>query len=208
MKYFILFSLLLFCGLLKSQVTICKCDPSTDFDNQERSIAKHEKHYDKYKIKKDTINIAYIYKWEKLYSNETKSISKNPDSQRRNNTPEDTLYTLKGYLWFVKIEKNDCDFHMEIGPKKSNGVRIVVEVTQENKELQKKIKNFLNEQNLEIMGCGISDVKKAHFKKGVPVVVIGLGFYDASHKPNTNHGDKHTKKYSWELHPVKDIKFL
>jgi hypothetical protein len=40
------------------------------------------------------------------------------------------------------------------------------------------------------------------------VLVTGVGFYDATHKPDTNHGDKHTRKYAWELHPVKEITFL
>ena len=58
------------------------------------------------------------------------------------------------------------------------------------------------------MDCTTSNNNVAHFDDPLPVIVIGLGFYDASHKPDTNHGDVHTRKYSWELHPVQDIIFL
>lgn len=211
MKYLLIFFSVLNCTILNAQSTMCACDPETEFDRQARSGAKHEKDYGHYKRKKDTIDVAYIYKWEKQYADSVKTISRNPEnpkSQRKHKTPEDTLYTLKGYLWFVKSEHNDCDYHLEIGPKEIGGTRIVVEVKEENIELQQKIKAHLNSLGLKMMGCGTSNSKKAHFKIGIPVVVVGLGFYDVSHKPNTNHGDSHTKKYSWELHPVKNIIFL
>ena len=212
MKYFLVVFFLLICEFIFAQTTTtCECEPTTKFENQERSSAKHETYYANYKRKKDTVDVKFIYSWEKLYADSTKNISKNPQnskSYRKHKTPEDTLYIVKAYMWFVKKEGNDCDFHIEIGPKRSNGTRVIIEVTRENIDLQKKIKAHLNTLELKIMGCGTGDSKKAHFKKGIPIVVIGLGFYDVSHKPNTNHGDKHTKKYSWELHPVKDIIFL
>ena len=83
-----------------------------------------------------------------------------------------------------------------------------MEVSQENKSLQEKIKQHLDSLDLRILGCTTSKASKAHFKKGLPVIITGAGFYDATHKPDTNHGDRHTKKYSWELHPLKDIVFL
>jgi hypothetical protein len=58
------------------------------------------------------------------------------------------------------------------------------------------------------MHCGTSSSNVAHFDVPIHVVVTGLGFYDKSHASDTNHGDVHTKKYSWELHPVRDIDFL
>ena len=84
---------------------------------------------------------------------------------------------------------------------------MIVEVPEENTALQDKIKQKLGDLQLFIMGCNTQSSAKAHFTQGLPVVVTGLGFYDASHKPNTNHGDAHTKKYSWELHAVEDIEF-
>lgn len=209
MKYILIYAAISL--FFKTEKKTCTCSATTQSSHQERTAAKHEKHYEKFKKKKGTIDIAYIYKWEKKYASLTKTIGvkpNNPKSLRKHNSPEDTLYTLKGYLWFVKTEGNDCDYHMEIGTKESNATRIIVEVPKENQALQKKIKVHLDKLKLKVMGCGTENTKIAHFTKGIPVTVTGLGFYDASHKPNEDHGDNHTKKYSWELHPVKDLTFL
>jgi hypothetical protein len=47
---------------------------------------------------------------------------------------------------------------------------------------------------------------KKQFTKGIPCTIVGIGFYDAAHKPK-HHGGIYTHKTSWELHPVKSIKF-
>lgn len=196
---------------LIAQPTGCPCTPTTKVANQQRSGAKHETNYSQYSRKKDTITVNYIYTWQAKYDALTSQITTNNGkvtSKRKHGTPEDSLYILKGYMWFVKQEENDCDFHIEIGPENPTGTRIVVEVTQENKAVQKKIKQELDKLQLHIEGCKPGHSSDPHFPKGIPVVVTGLGFYDASHKPNTNHGDAHTKLYSWELHPVKDVVFL
>ena len=189
----------------------CPCIATTKKKNQHRSEAKHATNYDDFVLKEDTITTAYINKWERKYRTKTSSISRtptNPASKRKHDTPEDSLYILKGFMWFVKLEGNDCDFHIEIGPRNVIGNRIIIEVTRENIELQKKIKDKLDELGLKIMHCGTSSSNTAHYDVPIPVVVTGLGFYDVSHAPNTNHGDIHSKKYSWELHPVRDIEFL
>lgn len=188
---------------------VCDCKPTTKKANQHRSVAKHETAYNDFTHKKKIINVKYITAWENKYSSTTKSITvgaSKESSLRWTETPEDTLYTIKGYMWFISQEANDCDFHIEIGDATGKGNRIIVEVTQENKNLQKKIKKHLDDLGLLIKDCNGSG--DTHFEKGLQVLVTGLGFYDASHKPNTNHGDSHTNKYSWELHPVMDITFL
>ena len=190
---------------------VCNCNPTTDINRQHRTEAKHVDSFDDFIKKEDTINVAYINKWEKKYKTITNTITRSAhsaNSKRQTGSPEDTLYILKGFMWFVKLEKNDCDFHIEIGPRNVQGNRIVVEVAQENSQLQEKIKTHLDQLGEKIMQCGTSSIKTAHFDTPIPVVVIGLGFYDKSHPPNTKHGDDHTKKFSWELHPVRDIIFL
>jgi hypothetical protein len=194
-----------------AQDNACPCTPGTDVTRQHRTKAKHETEYGNYFLKKDTITVSYIYKWQAKYQANTDGIvtnPQNPKSYRLKQTPEDTLYILSGYLWFVKQEDNDCDFHIEIGPKSKSGQRIVVEVPAENASLQASIHDYLEAKGLKIVNCNTSNSVKAHFATGIKVVVTGLGFYDASHKPNTNHGDSHTKKYSWELHPVRNIVFV
>jgi hypothetical protein len=190
---------------------ICNCSPSTIIEHQSRTEAKHIVDYSVFHKKRDTINVRYIYTWEQTYNNITSKITVKPTSRnclRQSNSPEDSFYCLKGYLWFVKMEENDCDYHMEIGTANPNDTRIVVEVAQENAALQQKIKAHLDSLNLKIKNCGHGSSTDTHFEHGLPVIVAGLGFYDASHKPNTNHGDEHTKKFSWELHPVKSVFFL
>ena len=188
----------------------CPCTAGTHKPKQQRSGAKHVKNYDDFVLKQDTIDVKYMYKWETKFKNKTKTISitpTNPASKRRSGTPEDTLYILKGFLWFISQEGNDCDFHIEIGTTDTFATRMIVEVTKENTDLQKKIREELSARNLKILDCNTSSPGVAHYDSPLPVIVIGLGFYDKSHKPNTNHGDIHCKKFSWELHPVKDIIF-
>jgi hypothetical protein len=198
-------------GIVAQQTAVCPCTPSTKFPHQDRSIAKHETNYSKYFKKKDTITVSYIYAWQAKYDVLTSKITTKDTAataKRKHHTPEDSLYVLKGYMWFVKQEGNDCDFHIEIGTKDSASIRIVVEVPQENKTVQAKIKQELDNRKYHIEGCKPGTSGDYHFPKGIPVVVTGLGFYDASHKPMTKHGDHHTYRYSWELHPVKDVVFL
>lgn len=198
----------LFCCLtgagLYAQIT-CACTATTEKSHQQRSHAKHVTDYSSFKKKNTPISVKYMYKWQSNYFTKTAGISTQPNSPRVSLTPEDSLYVLEGYLWMVKTEENDCDFHMEIGTKTGTGTRMIVEVPKENTTVQNKIKQRLGSLGLHIKGCHFSG--DSHFKTGLAVTVTGLGFYDASHQPNTNHGDAHTKKYSWELHPVKDIVF-
>jgi len=191
--------------------TTCPCTATTEKSRQHRTSAKHVTNYDDFVLKEDTVTTSYINKWQKKYKSKTDGITTTPGkitSERKHITPEDTLYIFKGFMWYVKQEKNDCDFHIEIGPKNVNRSRVIVEVPEENTELQKKIRDQLDALQLKIFNCNTHNTNIAHFDDPLPVIVIGLGFYDASHKPGDNHGDVHTNKYSWELHPVKDIIFL
>src|SRR5258708_7041147 len=127
---------------LNASCQICSCKALAPKALQRRSGAKHATNYDNFFLHKDTITVSYIYKWQKKYQSKTDVIKTNPVnpvSKRQHDTPEDSLYILKGFIWFVKQEDNDCDLHIEIGTKDSADTRIVVEVTKENKMLQNKI---------------------------------------------------------------------
>ena len=92
---------------------------------------------------------------------------------RQKDTPEDSLYTLEGYMWYVRHEA-DCDFHIQIGPtSESSKGRAVVEVSIENCALQKKIQDTMAAR-------GYSFGKE--FKQGIPVTMVGIGFYDWQHQ--------------------------
>jgi hypothetical protein len=209
MKKFLLIFFMLYISStsLFAQIDICNCIPNTDIPDQHRGNVKHERNFGNFPMRVDTIFPKTIYKWERKYIRKTNTISLYGElSKRKHGTPEDSLYILKGFMYFVKREP-DCDFHIEIGPEDTNATRIVIEVPIENCRLQKKIFHIVDSHDGFIMGINTFNKWKAHLKNPIPCVVIGLGFYDKSHRPNTNHGDEHTKKYSWELHPVKDIFF-
>lgn len=185
--------------------SVCSCNETTPKGHQDRSNAKHATNFGSFNVKGKSITPETMYAWEDSYAAKTKNITTKPNSARVPNTPEDTLYVLRGYLWMVKIENNDCDFHMEIGPLDKSMTRMIVEIPKENKAMQEKVKRYLDSLKLTIKGC--PNLTDSHFNTGIPIIVTGLGFYDASHKPNTNHGDEHTLKYSWELHPIKSVIF-
>lgn len=215
-----------FAPYTKKDKDVCDCKPTTNILKQDRSHAKHETGYDTFSTAKNIITPETIIGWEKKYSLITKNISGKPNDKtsiRRENTPEDSLYTLDGWLYYVGREKNDCDFHIEIGPQNPKKPRVVVEVTIENCSLCTKIRNTLRSEGDSIFNFSSSNKKKCHYKKGIHCQVIGLGFYDVAHKPyrkkskkthkrygklkSWGHGDRHTVETSWELHPVKDIIF-
>jgi hypothetical protein len=195
--------LFLFIAIVKlpAQQNPCDCK-GTNPDVQYRSKAKHETKFDIYPYAKDTITPETIISWEKKYKKKTKQINrKNVNPVRVSGTPEDSLYILKGYIYFVRHEKSsngDCDFHIEIGPEKKSKKRVVVEVTKDNCKEQGKITDQINSLGYKF---------GKDFKKGVHCVVIGLAFYDGWHKPK-NHGRAKTHGSSWELHPVQKIEIL
>ncbi len=114
-------------------------------------------------------------------------------------TPEDSLYILKGFMYYVRHEHQsdgDCDLHIEIGTADRTAFRAIVEVTRDNCILQKKILDF-------IYSKGYATEKE--FPSGIPVVVKGLGFWDG-HSPAAEHGRHGKTNIScWELHPVEEL---
>jgi hypothetical protein len=189
----------------------CPCTPTTPKSRQQRTSAKHTAVFKNIIERKKFLSTAEMSTWQDRYDSLTAGITTTrqaASSKRMHNTPEDTMYTIKAYLWFVKLEHNDCDLHMELGTADSTDTRVIVELPAELKTVQAQLKKELQKRGLPILNCGTSNSNKAHYAKGIPVLVRGIGFYDASHKPDTNHGDSHTKKYSWELHPVVAISFL
>ena len=189
----------------------CSCHALLPVKLQPRGLEKNKLEDSLIREVNHVITVADIYGWQSQYENLTKTISWQPGnskSKRKANTPEDSLYTVKGYLWFVHQIGFDCDYHIEIGEKDSASIRIIIEVPHTNHSVQKKIKQHLDSLGLSILGCTTKSTSKAHYNKGIPVLVNGYGFYDAFHKVNRSHGDKHTNRYLWEIHPVTGIIFL
>src|SRR5438309_370443 len=86
---------------------VCKCIEFKAPQHYYRYSEKHETHLDRFPTAKDTLVPADMIAWEKRYAQIRIRIKTRPlDQPRVSNTPEDTLYVLKGFMWFIKHEKN------------------------------------------------------------------------------------------------------
>ena len=179
----------------EAQQDPCNCTPNVGKKRPYRLDAKWETKYSSYPVCPDTITSSTVRAWERRYQKKMKR-DVIWSTKRLKKTPEDTLYVLKGWMWYVKQEV-DCDFHIEIGPKAKSGKRTVIEVTKNSCELQKAILKRMEQEKYKL---------GKEFKKGIPCVVVGLGFYDGQH-PLKSHSRAAERGSSWELHPVKSIEF-
>jgi len=179
----------------------CNCK-GTDPKLQYRTKAKHEVHFSKYHKSHGIISPDVMMGWEETYKDSTVSITpkgKALKTPRKKHTPEDSLYTLEGFLYFIAIQ-DDCDYHMEIGPQDETAPRVVVELTTDRCSVQKQLL-----KKLKSLGHKIRSFKlRREFSPGIKCTVTGLGFYDGWHKPDA-HGRAPTHHTSWELHPVQTI---
>ncbi len=200
-----LFLLYPFTGLFAQQDP-CDCT-GTNQTLQYRSKVKHRKTYSRYPLATRIIEPAEIIEWQQIYADSTRDV--NRGSKRLDiitNTPEDTLYILKGYLYYIKME-DDCDYHMEIGPEDSAATRAVVELTMEYCSNQRHIFEYITDY-LAARGTRITSYKlRREFNPGIPITLMGLGFYDGWHGPD-DHGRVYTHGSSWELHPVVYVNFV
>jgi len=172
----------------------CNCKPNVGKKRPYRLDAKWETNYGSYAVRTDTITTSTVRGWESRYKKMDRNVIWS--TKRLKGTPEDTLYVLKGWMWYVKQEV-DCDLHIEIGPSGKSGKRTVVEVTKDNCELEKAILKRMEQEGYALA---------KEFKKGIPCVVVGLGFYDGQH-PLKAESRAAERGSSWELHPVKSIEF-
>lgn len=182
----------------------CGCIPQRG-KKPYRLAAKTETNYDAFPASAIVLTPLAVHRWEKKYSAKANGNTVGRLTARLHGTPEDSLYTLEGYIWYVKKEI-DCDYHVQIGPASKKGKRrAVVEVTHENCALQVIIDDTLRAR-------GYSFGKE--FPRGIRVAVTGLGFYDWQHgvkhpSAATAPGSPLVKQEgtAWELHPVRSILF-
>jgi hypothetical protein len=193
--------------LLLAQVAIaqdpdpCNCK-STDPTLQYRTLTKHRKSFSHYAKASAVITPQTIMGWQQTYNQRTANINRSNESKRlrkMKGTPEDTLYTLKGYIYYITIQE-DCDYHIEIGTDDPNAPRAVVELPNDKCSVQQKLLNQLRARGITIKSFKL----KREFPDGIPCMVKGLGFYDGWHAPD-DHGRPQTHGSSWELHPVVSI---
>jgi hypothetical protein len=208
MKYLLIAISLFICAQVYCQDDPCDCK-GTDVKTQYRTKTKHRKTYSQYPKSKEIITPETIIGWEVLYKDKTANVDRSTAGRKMKkikNTPEDTLYTLKGYLYFIKIQ-DDCDYHIEIGPSDPTAQRVVVELTKDYCSQQRQLFEYIKQYLKEKENVTISSYKlQRELKAGIPVTMKGLGFYDGWHTPD-EHGRKQTHGSSWELHPVVSVEF-
>ena len=173
---------------------ICGCSPIKSPSEIYRAEAKYESRLGgtKYPEHEGIITSETIRSWEKIYKSKANKVFE--ISPRMKNTSEDSTYTLIGYIYEAKMNKNDCDLHLEIGTENPIALRTVAEITKDSCKLQEQILRQLKEKGFIIGKQNL---------QGVKCTIKGLGFYDGKHPLKQNK--KYEKGSAWEIHPVISI---
>jgi hypothetical protein len=117
---------------------------------------------------------------------------------------EKRVYRVAGDLWRVKMEENDCDYHLDLsgrGQSKSAD-RIIVEIP------QGRSFNTARRQLLSTLpgDYAFRPGTTKNLTQSIPMRVTGYAFYDAHHfNARKVRGNGHGTRYTatvWELHPV------
>jgi hypothetical protein len=122
---------------------------------------------------------------------------------------EASVLTLKGDLWAINIEPNDCDFHLEVsevGGSVDND-RVIVEIPQTPPFVAAR-NALLN----KLHAAGVTLHARTKLTQPIRVQVLGFAFYDAWHFSSTdpqrgNHHGSPQVASIWEIHPVWAIIF-
>ena len=122
---------------------------------------------------------------------------------------EASVWTLKGDLWAINIELNDCDFHLEVSELGGsvNSDRVIVEIPQTAPFVAAR-NALLN----KLHGAGLTLHARTKLAQPIRVQVLGFAFFDAWHfsAANPQRGNHHGSPQVgsiWEIHPVWAIIF-
>jgi hypothetical protein len=209
-KRILIIPTLFFVHLGWAQGNPCDCQPIVGELHPYRLVAKWETDQAKYHRAKDALAPVSVHAWQDMYSKTVNKQTVSWNTPRLKGTPEDSLYTLQGWLWYVRKE-GDCDYHIQVGKKNKRAKRrAVVEVTVKNCALQQALLDTLRAR-----GYTLSEINKGvELKRGILVSVVGLGFYDGEHgiktPPKSVAGTSLLWKQegtAWELHPVFEMNF-
>lgn len=184
------------------------CTPTTPVDKQHRTKMKHR---EPSTDAPETRTVTQVLQWAAPAGMQDKNVRKQ-DSPFPGREKDAHVSEITGDLWRVKVEANDCDFHLEISapgqPQTAN--RIIVEVPQGPSFVAAR-QMILDE--LIANGSDAAVDKSVDLEEPLRIKIVGLPFYDSAHfsKNNPKRGHGHgTKKVGtlWELHPSWQIQFL
>lgn len=166
----------------------CNCKPALK-KKPYRDAVKHDTNFSALHVRKSFITTETIRGWEKKYP-----VNMLVNTGRMPGTPEDTLYSFRGWLYQVKTTEDDCDLHLQVGPKDPALPRVVLEIPPEECALQNQLIAALGKRGFRF--------NEQNFP-GIYIEAKGPGFYDGKNKGKTDN--KHEAGCSWELHPLKSI---
>lgn len=184
------------------------CTPTVALDRQHRT---HVKHRDPSQATPQSRTVAQVLQWAAPTGMQNKATRKQ-DSPYPGREADAQVYEITGDLWRMKVDANDCDFHLEISapnqPQTAN--RIIVEIPQGEKFSAMR-QTILDE--LVASGFDPRVDKPIDLEEPLRIKVVGLPFYDSAHysKKNPKRGHGHgTKNVGtlWELHPFWKVQFL
>ncbi len=184
------------------------CTPTTLLAKQHRTNMKHR---DPAHGAAQIRTVLQVLQWAAPAGIQNKTMRKQ-DSPYAGREQDAQVYGITGDLWRVKVEANDCDFHLEVSapgqPQAAD--RIIVEIPQGAQFLAAREKVI---EELAANGYDVGVDKSIDLDEPLRIRVVGLAFYDSAHysKKNPKRGHGHgTKKVGtlWELHPSWDMQFL
>ena len=121
--------------------------------------------------------------------------------------------TFVGDLWRVKIEDNDCDFHLEITSpgNGSDADRVIVEIPQGSQFVQ--IREALSNALIAAGEGDLNQRRSIDLNNSIRVQVGGFAFFDAFHysrnNPKRGHGHGTAMVGTiWELHPIWQLQLV
>jgi hypothetical protein len=175
------------------------CSPTTAIDHQSRTQLKH-RGPGVQNVSLTQVTVEDMLNWP----NPTQIV-------RTSNSPidnrENQAFTLIGDIWRVKVEDNDCDFHVEMSdPGNSQDAdRVIVEIPQGPRFVQ--IRNSLIAALIAAGEGDLTHKKSVDLNNSIRASATGFAFFDAFHyshnNPKRGHGHGTPKVATiWELHPV------
>lgn len=191
---------LLVAGTLRADI---QCHPTTPVNRQARTSMKHRTAPALTVSAKQT-SVAGMLAWPAPAHAADAAVrsSQSPIDPREND-----VFTLTGDLWRVKVEDNDCDFHMELSAPGTGKTapRVIVEVPQSSANA-----GLRNAIIAAVKAAGMGDLSTTpnlNFAQPLPISVTGLAFWDGTHWSSSDpqkgkgHGTPVVGTL-WELHPV------
>lgn len=189
-----------FAATRPSPTPFCSCTPTTDHGDQYRDGTKH--HRPDPGFEATPLTVAQMLEWANPPGAAEKKVRQTdaPIDER-----EGDYYALTGYLWAAHIERNDCDWHLELADSADpTAPRVLVEVTNDrwNAPAQRAVYAFMRDRHKSTRpGASVK------FRSAPKVAVVGRAFWDGHHymardpKRGNQHGGALVGTL-WELHPV------